>query len=57
MYAIRSYYGGILDAETIIAPTIESYLKPNNSNHLIDELEVLFNECILEFERKLENKN
>lgn len=48
---------GIINAETIIAPTIEAYLKPNSSNHLVDELEILFSGCILEFEKKLEIKN
>lgn len=44
---------GIINAGSIIAPTIEAYLKPYKTNHLIDDLEILFNGCILEFEKKL----
>ena len=47
---------GIINTENLIAPTIEAYLKANNSTHLVDELEVLIEECINEFEKKLERK-
>lgn len=46
---------GIINAETIIAPTIEEYLKVNNSDHIVNDLEKLINDCILEFEKRLYN--
>lgn len=48
---------GIITAENIIAPTIEEYLKSNNTNHFVNKLENLINDCIIEFEKKLEIKN
>lgn len=48
---------GIITAENIIAPTIEEYLKSNNNNHFVNNLENLFNDCIFEFEKKIEIKN
>ena len=48
---------GIITAENIIAPTIEEYLKSNNTNHFINNLENLINDCILEFEKKLDINN
>lgn len=47
---------GIINTENLIAPTIEAYLKANSSTHLVDELEVLINECILEFEKNLKER-
>lgn len=44
---------GIINAENIIAPTIEEYLKVNNADHLVNDLEKLIDDCIVDFEKKL----
>lgn len=48
---------GIITAENIIAPKPEEYLKTNNTDHFINNLENLIKDCILEFEKKLDSKN
>lgn len=47
---------GIINAENLIAPTIEAYLKSNYTNHIVNDLENLINDCIQGFEKKLFQK-
>jgi hypothetical protein len=44
---------GIIKNENEIAPSIESYLNSNYTEHIINDIESLFRTCIFEFEKKI----